>query len=138
MTIATSEETRPTRKKIAVAVQRLLLVGYIPWKNIAKEDSTNANVPSRIAILKGTVGVPRISIMPNTVKFRAASMPGKQALTIGFIRRSSASEDIGSKWDERVYTVLDCEGGQCPSALWNEINGVMQDAWEKTIRVERR
>lgn len=83
------------RKKIAVAVHRALLVGYIPWKKIAKEESTNATVPSRRVTLDGTEGVPRMSTMPNTVRFSAANMPGKHALTIGFISRSSASDDIG-------------------------------------------
>lgn len=95
---ATRDETRPTRNEIAVAVHRLLRVGYMPWKNIAKEETINAMVPMRIAILKGTVGVPRMSIMPKTVRFNAANIPGKHALTIGFISRSSASEDIASEW----------------------------------------
>jgi len=95
---ATRDEIRPIRNEIAVAVHKLLRVGYMPWKNIAKEEMMNAMVPRRIAILKGTVGVPRMSIMPNTVRFNAANIPGKHALTIGFISRSSASEDIASEW----------------------------------------
>ena len=106
MMIATSDEIRPTRNEIAVAVQRLLRVGYMPWKNIAKEDTMKAMVPMRIAILKGTEGVPRISIMPKTVRLRAASMPGKHAFTIGFISRSSASDDTASRWLSRVYILF--------------------------------
>jgi hypothetical protein len=34
---------------------------------------------------------------------RAASMPGKHALTIGFINRSSASDDIVSRWPSLIY-----------------------------------
>jgi len=92
----TRDETRPVIKNTAVAVHRLFRVGYMPWKNIAKEERTNAMVPRRIAILNGTVGVPRMSIMPKTVRLRAASMPGKHASTIGFMSRSSASDDTMS------------------------------------------
>jgi hypothetical protein len=100
---ATRDETRPIRNEIAVAVHKLLRVGYMPWKNIEKEETMNAMVPRRIAILKGAVGVPRMSIMPKTVRLRAASMPGKHALTIGFINRSSASDDIVSRWLSLIY-----------------------------------
>lgn len=67
----------------------------MPWKKIANEERTKAIVPRRRVTLAGTDGVPRISTIPKTVKFRAANMPGKHAFTIGFISRSSASEDIG-------------------------------------------
>jgi len=103
MITATSEETRPMRNEIAVAVHKLLRVGYMPWKNIANEETMNAMVPRRIAILKGTAGVPRMSIMPKTVRLRAASMPGKHALTIGFMSRSSASDDTKARWFGLVY-----------------------------------
>ena len=106
MITATRDETRPTRNDIAVAVHKLLRVGYMPWKNIAKEEKMNAMVPIRIATLKGTEGVPRMSIMPKTVRLRAASMPGKHALTIGFINRSSASDDIASRWLSLVYILF--------------------------------
>lgn len=78
----------------------------MPLKKIEKDDSTNAMVPNRSVTLAGTDGVPRMSMMPNTVKFKAANMPGKHALTMGFISRSSASEDMMPKWVGRVYTVL--------------------------------
>ena len=51
MTTATRDKIRPVRKNTAVAVHRLLRVGYMPWKNIANEDRTNAMVPKRMAIL---------------------------------------------------------------------------------------
>jgi len=51
MTTVTRDERRPAKKNIAVAVHRLLRVGYIPWKNIANEERTNAMVPKRMAIL---------------------------------------------------------------------------------------
>jgi hypothetical protein len=100
------DENRPARNVTAAAVQRLFLEGYMPRKKIAKDESTNAMVPNKSVILAGTEGVPRMSMMPNTVKFKAANMPGKHALTMGFISRSSASEDMRPKWVERVYTVL--------------------------------
>jgi hypothetical protein len=37
---------------------------------------------------------------------RAASMPGKHALTIGFIKRSSASDDIVSRWLSPIYILF--------------------------------
>jgi len=64
---------------------------------MAKEERTNAVVPNRRVILEGTKGVPRMSMTPNTVRFKAAKMPEKHALTIGFISRSTASEDIVQK-----------------------------------------
>jgi len=97
-TTAIRDEKSPVRKKTAVAVQRLFRVGYIPWKKMANEERTNANVPNRMTILNGTDGVPRMSIMPKTVRFSAASIPGKQALTIGFISRSSTSSGIKTEW----------------------------------------
>jgi hypothetical protein len=106
MITAKRDVMRPVKKNTAVAVHRLLRVGYIPWKNIANEERTNAMVPKRMAILKGTVGVPRMSIMPKTVRFKAASMPGKHALTIGFMSRSSASDDTMSRWFGRVYILF--------------------------------
>ena len=116
---ATRDETRPIRNEIAVAVHKLLRVGYMPWKNIAKEDTMNAMVPRRIAILKGTVGVPRMSIIPKTVRLRAASMPGKHALTIGFINRSSASDDIASRWLSWVYILFSTRS--VPSIEWAKL-----------------
>ena len=95
---AIRDEKSPVKKKTAVAVQRLFRVGYIPWKKMANEDRTNAIVPNSITILNGTEGVPRMSIMPKTVRFRAASMPGKHAFTIGFISRSSTSSGIRAEW----------------------------------------
>ena len=98
MITATRDERRPVKKNTAVAVQRLFLEGYMPRKKIAKEERTNAMVPSSSVTLAGTEGVPRMSMMPKTVRFNAANIPGKHALTIGFISRSSASEDIASEW----------------------------------------
>jgi len=51
MITVTRDEMRPVKKNTAVAVHRLLRVGYMPWKNIANEESTNATVPKRMAIL---------------------------------------------------------------------------------------
>ena len=102
-----SDEDSPMRKVTAVAVQRLFLDGYMPRKNIANEERTKAMVPASRVILAGTEGVPRMSMIPKTVRFKAASIPGKQALTMGFISLSSDSEDIVSEWTTYVYTALD-------------------------------
>jgi hypothetical protein len=51
MITARRDVMRPVRKNTAVAVHRLLRVGYIPWKNIANDERTNAMVPKRMAIL---------------------------------------------------------------------------------------
>jgi hypothetical protein len=50
--------------------------------------------------------VPRMSIMPKTVRLRAASMPGKHAFTIGFMSRSSASDDTKARWFGLVYILF--------------------------------
>jgi hypothetical protein len=50
--------------------------------------------------------VPRMSIIPNTERLRAASMPGKHAFTIGFMSRSSASDDTIARWFDLVYILF--------------------------------
>jgi hypothetical protein len=50
---------------------------------------------------------------------RAASMPGKHALTIGFINRSSASDDIASRWLSWVYILFSTRS--VPSIEWAKL-----------------
>jgi len=56
-----------------------------------KEDKMNEKVPDSSAILRYIGGVSLISMIPKTVRLSAAMMPGKEASTIGFMKRSSTS-----------------------------------------------
>lgn len=51
----------------------------------------NEKVPDKSANLRYIGGVSLISMIPNTVRLRAAIMPGNEASTIGFMKRSSIS-----------------------------------------------
>jgi len=71
-----------------------------------KDDKMKEKVPERREILRYIGGVSLMSIIPKTVRLRAAMMPGNEASTIGFMKRSSTSSITIPESPIRIYTAV--------------------------------
>lgn len=105
-----------------------------------KDDKMKENVPDRRDILRYIGGVSLMSIIPKTVRLRAAMMPGKEASTIGFMKRSSTSSDTIPEWTSGVYTaVLGMSAHPCGASTDGSRTVLYEfaDYVSKTVGVER-